>query len=638
MRLKAICLIVLLLAQGGPLLAADIEWEVANRFRLFRDEAQFRALLDVFKSLPADQRKDGPALALETELEMRAAKQQLGTAFGPKWAVARFGWSSGVVGETCFQPGNRSHWPCKLATGDEFLRPARFKLIARLTQLDSASAAKPCTWQISGRSIAAARCDADIEADGLSFGVAFDMSVTQAGAVLASAGGQSARNVNIVGLGDSFGAGEGNPDRPAILTGKLTNPFSPPPSLHRPRLYPLRPDATRSAFGPRSQALWWLQQCHRSLYGNQVKAALQLALEQSHLAVTFLGYSCTGAAVDKGLLGFWEARSDVPAKYRDDSPQLMRVMRDLCPNPSGYNRFTAPSHFDWRSGIPNCSPKRLDHIDALLLSIGGNDAGFSSVIVNYLVDTRRGFGPISSILYRVWKEVLTPLTFEQAEAQARKVLPDAYKHLAEALKDRLGVGGDKIIQTAYPLFATLGDNSYCGVTTAGKDVHEIFGIGDPAMGSGAARFVELLNGIIRDAVEGLAPEARWILVTRHVGQFSGHAICQGGADGDVPDSAIAGGMTFPTGHASGKGWKPFAPDQWVAYRPKQRWFVTPNDAFLTVNYMMLNSLIINVYDRLQPVVASTLSGAFHPNALGQAAVADAILPELRRVVGVAAPQ
>jgi hypothetical protein len=96
-------------------------------------------------------------------------------------------------------------------------------------------------------------------------------------------------------------------------------------------------------------------------------------------------------------------------------------------------------------------------------------------------------------------------------------------------------------------------------------------------------------------------------------------------------------MQFPYWKASQRRWLPFAPPGWVAYRPKYRWFVTPDDAFLTANYMLLNSLIINARDKVEPLVAATMSGAFHPNALGQAAIADAVLVRLRKVVGVDVP-
>jgi lysophospholipase L1-like esterase len=37
-------------------------------------------------------------------------------------------------------------------------------------------------------------------------------------------------------------------------------------------------------------------------------------------------------------------------------------------------------------------------------------------------------------------------------------------------------------------------------------------------------------------------------------------------------------------------------------------------------------------DPVQPLYAATLSGAFHPNALGHAALADSVLVQLRKVL------
>jgi len=47
--------------------------------------------------------------------------------------------------------------------------------------------------------------------------------------------------------------------------------------------------------------------------------------------------------------------------------------------------------------------------------------------------------------------------------------------------------------------------------------------------------------------------------------------------------------------------------------------------------------VIHTYDEVEPLMAATLSGAFHPNALGQAAVADGLLSDLRRTVGADEP-
>lgn len=41
----------------------------------------------------------------------------------------------------------------------------------------------------------------------------------------------------------------------------------------------------------------------------------------------------------------------------------------------------------------------------------------------------------------------------------------------------------------------------------------------------------------------------------------------------------------------------------------------------------------DLYDSAQPPYAATYSGAFHPNALGQAALADSVLIKLREVLG-----
>ena len=49
-------------------------------------------------------------------------------------------------------------------------------------------------------------------------------------------------------------------------------------------------------------ARWMSGACHRSLYGHQLRAALALAIENPHIAVTFLPLACTGATIDVGLL------------------------------------------------------------------------------------------------------------------------------------------------------------------------------------------------------------------------------------------------------------------------------------------------------------------------------------------------
>ena len=77
--------------------------------------------------------------------------------------------------------------------------------------------------------------------------------------------------------------------------------------------------------------------------------------------------------------------------------------------------------------------------------------------------------------------------------------------------------------------------------------------------------------------------------------------------------------------------------------PRQRWFRTPNDAFMTGNFHVSESLIQKVlklqgFTSFQLLLASIYSGAFHPTAEGQAAMADAVVVEARRVLAKYAAQ
>lgn len=67
---------------GGAFAQPRIEWEIANRFRLFRDEAQFRKLAEIYAALPSADRRERPAFAFEDAMQRAAAARMLGPAFG----------------------------------------------------------------------------------------------------------------------------------------------------------------------------------------------------------------------------------------------------------------------------------------------------------------------------------------------------------------------------------------------------------------------------------------------------------------------------------------------------------------------------------------------------------------------------
>jgi hypothetical protein len=84
-------------------------------------------------------------------------------------------------------------------------------------------------------------------------------------------------------------------------------------------------------------------------------------------------------------------------------------------------------------------------------------------------------------------------------------------------------------------------------------------------------------------------------------------------------------------------WVPFNPADWRAYAPRQRWFRTPNDAFMAGNFHVARTLMqkavpSSTLSWMQVLLASLYSGAFHPTAEGHAAIADSIVVEARRVL------
>jgi hypothetical protein len=124
----------------------------------------------------------------------------------------------------------------------------------------------------------------------------------------------------------------------------------------------------------------------------------------------------------------------------------------------------------------------------------------------------------------------------------------------------------------------------------------------------------------------------WNFATAHRNAFVGRGICAGFTDNAF---SIADDLRVPR-MIDGK-WSPFAPTQFRAYASRQRWFRTPNDAFMTGNFHAAGSvatraLAFQSLARFQVLLAATYSGAFHPTAEGHAAIADAVVVRARAVL------
>ncbi len=60
-------------------------------------------------------------------------------------------------------------------------------------------------------------------------------------------------------------------------------------------------DDTRAGDWAQQSARWLSGPCHRSLYSYQMRTALALAIENPHLAVTFIPLGCSGATINVGF-------------------------------------------------------------------------------------------------------------------------------------------------------------------------------------------------------------------------------------------------------------------------------------------------------------------------------------------------
>ena len=125
-------------------------------------------------------------------------------------------------------------------------------------------------------------------------------------------------NYLVVVMGDSYASGEGNPRNVDAWLNNRGFPFEP---------------------------YWDNDQCNRSVHGAPAQAALQLEQASKKSSITLVDVSCSGATVQKGILG--------------------------------------PQYRGMKSQIESVSELIKDrNIDAVVMSVGGNDVGFSSILTS----------------------------------------------------------------------------------------------------------------------------------------------------------------------------------------------------------------------------------------------------------------
>ncbi|MEO7923243.1 MAG: SGNH/GDSL hydrolase family protein [Chitinophagaceae bacterium] len=202
------------------------------------------------------------------------------------------------------------------------------------------------------------------------------------------------RNIVIVCLGDSFASGEGNPDQDGLADWD-------------DKSYCINITVVQLAEGDKSDfvdlqqpAKWFEKAAHRSMKSGYALAAAEIENRDPHSVVTFINLAVSGAEIQNGLL----------------QPQEDRT----------WMRKGQLGYLSELVGSKN--------IDLLLLSIGGNDIGFSDLL----------------------KETTTgELALDNLNSYLNRInsLKDSYNFLNLGLRDQLNVKNILIAEYPTQLFS-----------------------------------------------------------------------------------------------------------------------------------------------------------------------------------------
>lgn len=599
-----------------------IEWEVKNRFRLFRNEADFRRHI-------AAMRDDGVLGA-----ERRLARASDGR-----------GWARDMVEHLCLQASGRIPDQCQRdGERENYLAPASHRI--GLAVAGSLAPGALCAWTLddgeSATRTLTAPCAEEIKLRvkyGVTTAAVVDVGLPDGTAQRLTAT-IAVRDLLIAGMGDSIAAGEGNPDRPIVLddegfcfrrflSGATSEYFRPGRAGfkgNRACDVTLAGAGNSAADWSALNARWMNAECHRTLYGYQLRAALALAVEQAHVAVTYLPLACSGSTIEAGFLNSLRARE--------------------CPPSGECLSSTVPQIAQLRDTLVRAKRQQPDRVlDLVLLTIGANDIWFAGLVGDVIIEpgTERTLFEKGGMIINV--------------AEARKLLenefPGNFAKLRNALKPHLGGDLSRVVYVTYgsPTQASAGE--VCPGGRAGFDVHPAFNVDGERLKQVTdfvlRQFLPKVRALATCEVAGTCRDPvkdRMIFVDSHQADFVDHGFCAR-SDLDPPfdrECFSANGRSFETDPAVAAT-SPlvcnYRPRDFRPYAPRARWIRTANDSYFTaMTFPEGISPILkpsDLHDATWGATSAAYGGAVHPTAEGHAAMADAALPAIRAALELASP-
>jgi hypothetical protein len=605
-----------------------IEWEVKNRFRLFRNEADFQRHVAV-------DRGDG-ILAAEDRLEAKSDGR---------------GWAKDMVDHLCVDAAGKLTEFCdRDGEREAYLSPQDHRIGATLAGPVPAGAT--CSWNFDDGTIppqqATVKCEEEVRLR-LRYGkptiasvgiTAPDGSIQQATTEI------QVRDFLIAGLGDSIASGEGNPDRPVALsdTGFCFRRFlgSSSSEYFRPGRAGYRGDKSCGAVltgsgttgggaddWQRHSARWLSAPCHRSLYGYQMRSALALAVESPHFAVTYIPLGCSGATIEAGLLAPQRSRECAPSTRTGSCaasvPGQLAQLREL---------LTLAHRHQADRGL-----------DLMLLTVGANDIKFSGLVADVIIDegTERVLFKQGGLL----------ASAEDAGSILDTRLPEGFVKLRAALKPLVGGSLSRVVYVSYGHPALMAEGTPCPGGRDGFDVHPAFS----AESTRLRRTADFVSKQFLPKIKALATcesgticaepaKEKMTFVDAHQPEFAAHGFCARSEDDPVFDRNCfsPAGESFETNlveAANGPLACDLKPSDFRPYAPRARWVRTANDSYFTaMTYPEgLPSVLqpADIHDATWGALSAVYGGAIHPTAEGHAAMAEAALPAVRKVLGLPQP-
>lgn len=603
-------------AAGGP----RIDWEVKNRFRLFRSEADFQRHAAAYRS-------DSVLAA-----EQRLARDSDGR-----------GWARDIVERLCVDRTGRLLEFCdRDGTREIYLSPADHRIGVVLG--GNVPANVGCSWTFDDGDgkpqQAATPCNEEVRlrvAHGRPTTASVDIALPD-GTAQRIVADITVRDLLIAGLGDSIAAGEGNPDRPVRLSdegfcfrqflgGGASEYYRPGRDGYTGNKSCVlnQDDPTESANWARQSARWTSGSCHRSLYSYQLRAALALAIENPQLAVTFIPLGCSGATIEAGFFGSQRARecpspgtnASCPGSVRGQLAELTEALK------------TAQKHKADRA------------LDQILLTIGANDIQFSGLVADVIVESTT-----ERVLFNRGGHMATTA---DAQRILDGALPDNFAKLRAALKPLVGGNLARVVFVSYGHPALAAPNVSCPGGGDGFDIH-------PAFAADADRLRRVSDFVSQQFLPKIRALAicegktcrdpstdRMSFADAHQPAFAQHGVCARSNDDPPFDRACFS----PKGESfrSDLSVAPTAPltcgrsaSEYRPYASRARWVRTANDSYFTaMTYPQGMPNVLqpgNIHDATWGVLSAVYGGAVHPTAEGHAAMADAALPRMRAALGL----